>query len=56
MTFTKIIEKIENRIAELESKKEDVDLKQIKEARRRELKEEYQQELDKLYLMKHYSK
>ena len=56
MTLTKILEKIENRITELESKKERLDLKEISAAKRTELKERYEQELDKLYAMKRYSR
>ena len=56
MTLTKILEKIENRITELESKKERLDLKEISATKRTELKERYEQELDKLHAMKRYSR
>ena len=56
MTLTKILEKIENRIIELENKKERLDLKEISAAKRTELKERYEQELDKLHIMKKYSR
>jgi ribosomal protein L30E len=56
MKLEKIIIEIDKRIIELESKKKQLNIIEMDIAKRIKLETEYNAELDKLAILKHYSK